>query len=81
MSGAGNNREIPPEEGGDIVKGTGRMTRQVTLIKAKQVRDQRMLPPGKPRTLVAMTMWGRISESMLRSSTLPEFGIEERLAE
>jgi len=27
VSGAGNNREIPPEEGGDIQKGTGRMTK------------------------------------------------------
>jgi len=27
VSGAGNNREIPPEEGGDIVKGVGRPTK------------------------------------------------------
>jgi len=27
VSGAGNNRDIPPEEGGDIQKGTGRMTK------------------------------------------------------
>lgn len=27
VSGAGNNREIPPEEGGDVVKGSGRMTK------------------------------------------------------
>lgn len=27
VSGAGNNREIPPEEGGDIQKGTGRPTK------------------------------------------------------
>ena len=26
-SGAGNNREIPPEVGGDVQKGTGRMTK------------------------------------------------------
>ncbi|KAK5081311.1 hypothetical protein LTS08_004494 [Lithohypha guttulata] len=26
-SGAGNNRDIPPSEGGDIQKGTGRMTK------------------------------------------------------
>lgn len=27
VSGAGNNRDIPPSEGGDIQKGTGRMTK------------------------------------------------------
>jgi hypothetical protein len=27
VSGAGNDREIPPEEGGDVVKGAGRMTK------------------------------------------------------
>ena len=27
VSGAGNNREIPPEEGGDIQRGTGRVTK------------------------------------------------------
>lgn len=27
VSGAGNNREIPPEEGGDVQKGTGRVTK------------------------------------------------------
>lgn len=27
MSGAGNNRDIPPEEGGDVQKGTGRLTK------------------------------------------------------
>ncbi|KIW11348.1 hypothetical protein PV08_10648 [Exophiala spinifera] len=27
VSGAGNNREIPLEEGGDIVKGVGRLTK------------------------------------------------------
>ncbi|KIV82253.1 hypothetical protein PV11_04376 [Exophiala sideris] len=27
VSGAGNNRDIPPEEGGDIQKGTGRLTK------------------------------------------------------
>ena len=27
VSGAGNNRDIPPEEGGDRVKGSGRMTK------------------------------------------------------
>ncbi|EHY58604.1 hypothetical protein HRR83_007327 [Exophiala dermatitidis] len=27
VSGAGNNREIPPEEGGDVQKGTGRPTK------------------------------------------------------
>lgn len=26
-SGAGNNRDIPPEEGGDVVKGSGRLTK------------------------------------------------------
>ena len=27
VSGAGNNRDIPPEEGGDVQKGTGRLTK------------------------------------------------------
>ena len=27
VSGAGNNRDIPPQEGGDIQKGTGRLTK------------------------------------------------------
>lgn len=27
VSGAGNNRDIPPSEGGDVQKGTGRLTK------------------------------------------------------
>lgn len=27
VSGAGNNRDIPPSEGGDVVKGVGRLTK------------------------------------------------------
>ena len=27
VSGAGNNREIPPEEGGGVQRGTGKMTK------------------------------------------------------
>jgi hypothetical protein len=50
-SGSGNNRDIPPEEGGDIAKGTGRMTKAGDFdqgeagegpedIAARKARDQ-----------------------------------------
>ncbi|KIX07185.1 uncharacterized protein Z518_01838 [Rhinocladiella mackenziei CBS 650.93] len=56
VSGTGNNREIPFEEGGDIQKGTGRMTKAGDFDQGTLVRDRSTLQQNMPSNMEGKIM-------------------------